>query len=80
MCRSARRDIDRRAIAASLRQAVVEPALLEHGIGEPDSAAHQNHEKDQKHDVGEPAIALALGVAPAQRLSRLVHARKRSPH
>src|SRR6266851_4930682 len=58
-----RRRIDRRgAVAPALRQAVVELALLEHGVGEPDAAAHQDEDKDQQHRVGDPPVAVALHI------------------
>src|SRR5262249_59966217 len=62
------------AVAPALRQAVVEPALLEHGIGEPDPAAHHDDEEKQQERVGDPAIARGLHVFVASRRFRLVHA------
>src|SRR5262249_59146225 len=51
-----RRRVDRRrAVAPTLRQAVVEPALLEHGIGEPDPAPHHDDEAEQQERVGDAA-------------------------
>src|SRR5262245_42269817 len=45
-CVLSRRRLDRRrAIASPLRHALVEPALVKHGIGEPNAAAHNEHEE-----------------------------------
>src|SRR5262245_9920297 len=73
--RLSRRRLDRRrAVAPALRQAVVEPALLEHGIGEPDPAAHHDDEEKQQDRVGDPAVARGLHVFVVFRRFRLVHA------
>src|SRR5262249_57212208 len=51
----------------------VEPALLEHGIGEPNPAAHHDDEEKQQERVGDPAIARGLHVFVLLRLFRLDH-------
>src|SRR5262247_437276 len=59
--RLSRRCLDRRrAIGPSLRYAVVEPALLEHRIGEPNPPAHHEDEEKQQHGVGDPALTRGL--------------------
>src|SRR5216684_5197835 len=71
-----RRRIDRRrAVAPALRQAVVELALLEHGIGEPNPAADHDDNEKQQERVGDPAIARGLHVSIFFPLFGLVHAR-----
>src|SRR5262249_14108136 len=70
---SCRRLDRRRAVAPTLRQAVVELALLEHGIGEPNPAAHHDDEKKQQERVGAPAIARELHVFVALGRFGLVH-------
>jgi hypothetical protein len=76
--RLARRRVDpRRAVRPPLRYAVVELALLEHGVDQPDAGADQNSEEDQQRDIGDTAIAVALDVLVfALRRFGLVH---RSP-
>src|SRR5262245_27997663 len=70
-----RRHLDRRrAIPSPLRHALVEPALVKHGIGEPDAAAHDEHQENQQHDVGDPALSRGLHVFVAVRRFWLVHA------
>src|SRR5215472_2398820 len=70
---SCRRLDRRRAVPPALRQAVVELALLEHGIGEPNPAAHHDDEEKQQERVGDPAIARGLHVVVAFGRFRLVH-------
>src|SRR5258707_2845580 len=65
----------RRAVAPALRQAVVELALLEHGIGEPNPAADHDDNEKQQERVGDPAIARGLHVSIFFPLFGLVHAR-----
>jgi hypothetical protein len=62
-----------RAVAPALRQAVVELALLEHGIGEPNPAAHHDDDEKQQERVGDPAIARGLHVLLLPRLFGVVH-------
>src|SRR5262249_10029465 len=70
-----RRCVDRRrAVAPALRQAVVEPALLEHGIGEPDPAAHHDDEEKQQERVGDAAVARGLHVFVLPGLLGVHHA------
>ena len=74
-----RRRVDpRRAVRPPLRYAVVELALLEHGVDEPDAGANQNSEEDEQGDIGDAAVTVAFDVIFfALRRFGLVH---RSPY
>src|SRR4051812_36126856 len=66
-------DFDRIAIASAGRHAFVSFASIDHRIGEPNSAADQQHEGNGEHDVRQSAIALfvlwILGRAHAASFS-----------
>src|SRR5262249_6479734 len=54
--------LDRAAIAPPLREAIIELALLEHRIGEPDAAAHDAAEDHEQDDVGDAPVARRLDI------------------
>src|SRR6266481_9576736 len=61
--RLSRRHLDwRRAVSPPLRHAVVEAALLEHGIGEPNPAPNHNEKEKQQHRIRDPTLARGLHV------------------
>src|SRR5262245_32341379 len=68
------RRLDRRcAICPPLRHAVVEPALLEHGIDEPDPAAHHDKKEKQQHRIRDPPLARSVHVLVFPGLFRFDH-------
>src|SRR3954464_8191814 len=55
-----RRSVDRFAIAAALRSAILHLPYIGHGAEQPDSGCDQHHEKSEQHRVFAGAIALVF--------------------
>src|SRR2546423_1943942 len=58
----ARRHFDRTAVASSRRHAFVRFARVDHRVGEPDAASHQEHESGDQDDVGRGAVAFLIVI------------------
>src|ERR1700730_7164251 len=69
----ARRHVRGRAITPSLRQAVVEHALIVHGVGKPNPAANQDCQQHQKHHIAHPPVRLAFRRSACGPLLLLIH-------